>query len=162
MTSSGDGPLRRTAEALVRELGVQEKITLHGAKGQVCVRKAMMRSHIFVLASVTAANGDQEGQGLVLQEAQATGLPVIATDHNGFGESIMPGLSGFLVPERDVEGLAYRLRYLLEHPESWHKWTGRQAALKEPAPTRSRRAHLRLVELYEEVARRYQRDKARV
>ncbi len=40
------------------------------------------------MPSVTDKNGDQEGQGVVLQEAQASGLPVIATRHNGFPEGV--------------------------------------------------------------------------
>jgi colanic acid/amylovoran biosynthesis glycosyltransferase len=63
--------------------------------------------------------GDEEGQGLVLQEAQACGLPVIATNHGALPEGLVPGQSGFLVPERDVDALAARLNYLIEHPELW-------------------------------------------
>jgi len=71
-----------------------------------------------VLAS-TSVEGDQEGQGLVLQEAQACGLPVVATRHGAFAEGIINGKSGFLVPERDVEALVERLSFLIEHPEIW-------------------------------------------
>jgi colanic acid/amylovoran biosynthesis glycosyltransferase len=115
----GDGPLRDRLETLISELAVREIVKLHGAQDGAYVRRMMRKSHIFVLPSVTAANGDQEGQGLVLQEAQASGLPVLATDHNGFRESIVPGTSGFLVPERDVACLAERLCYLAAHPERW-------------------------------------------
>ncbi|MGI8588345.1 MAG: glycosyltransferase [Chloroflexia bacterium] len=115
----GDGPLRPQLEKLVRELGLQDVVTLHGALDGDTVRRMMANAQIFVLASVTAADGDEEGQGLVLQEAQASGLPVLATEHDGFAESIIPGRSGFLVPERDVEGLAERLAWLLERPELW-------------------------------------------
>ncbi len=115
----GDGPLRARVEELVRELGLQEVVTLHGALDGDTVRRMMASAHIFVLASVTATDGDEEGQGLVLQEAQASGTPVLATQHDGFAESIVPGRSGFLVPERDVEALAERLAWLLEHPERW-------------------------------------------
>ena len=72
-----------------------------------------------MLSSVTDSEGDQEGQGLVLQEAQAMGLPVVSTLHNGIPESVLDGQSAFLVPERDVEALAEKLSYLIEHPEVW-------------------------------------------
>ena len=75
-------------------------------------------AHIFILASVTAANGDQEGQGLVLQEAQATGLPVLSTIHNGIPDGVLDGTSGFLVAEKDVDALAAKLNYLIENPRS--------------------------------------------
>ncbi len=76
-------------------------------------------SHLFLLPSVTAGDGDMEGQGLVLQEAQAAGLPVVSTRHNGIPEGVRDGETGFLVPERDPAALAERLTYLVEHPEVW-------------------------------------------
>ncbi|OEU66736.1 MAG: hypothetical protein BBJ57_09470 [Desulfobacterales bacterium PC51MH44] len=77
------------------------------------------KAHIFIFSSLTARNGDQEGQGLVLSEAQAMGLPVISTLVGGIPEGVLEGKSGFLVPERDVEALAERLQYLIEHLEVW-------------------------------------------
>jgi colanic acid/amylovoran biosynthesis glycosyltransferase len=64
-----------------------------------------------------SANGDFEGQGTVLQEAQANGLPIVCTNHNGFPDSILDGQSGFLVPERDAEALAAKLAELIRRPE---------------------------------------------
>jgi len=60
-----------------------------------------------------------EGQGVVLAEAQAYGRPVIATKHNAFPDSIVEGKSGFLVPEKDVDALVEKLRYLIENPQIW-------------------------------------------
>jgi colanic acid/amylovoran biosynthesis glycosyltransferase len=70
------------------------------------------RAHVFLLPSVTAANGDTEGQGLVLQEAQAIGIPIIATLHNGFPDSVIDGVTGFLVPEKDPVALFEKLLLL--------------------------------------------------
>ena len=77
------------------------------------------QAHIFLLPSITASNGDKEGQALVLQEAQAVGLPVISTLHNGIPEGVIDGKSGFLVPEKDAGALAERIEYLIEHSELW-------------------------------------------
>lgn len=52
--------------------------------------------HIVVPASVMAADGYVEGQGLVLQDAQAMGLPVIATGPNGFPDRLVDGVAGRL------------------------------------------------------------------
>lgn len=112
----GDGPLRRPLEELAAQLKLQRIVTFHGACDCITVNRLMTESHLFVLASVSI-EGDQEGQGLVLQEAQACGLPVIATDSGGLPEGILPGQSGFLVPARDVDALAERLAYFIEHPE---------------------------------------------
>ncbi len=70
-------------------------------------------------AGVTASNGNMEGQGVVLAEAQAHGMPVVATNHNAFPDSIVDGRSGFLVEERDVDALVEKLRRLVEHPDTW-------------------------------------------
>lgn len=56
---------------------------------------------------------------MVLAETQFIGLPVISTLHNGIPEGVLDGKSGFLVPELNVEALAERLHYLIEHPEVW-------------------------------------------
>jgi colanic acid/amylovoran biosynthesis glycosyltransferase len=66
----------------------------------------MHAADIFLLPSITGADKTAEGQGLALQEAQAVGLPVIATLHNGFPENISDGLTGLLVPEKDPLALA--------------------------------------------------------
>ncbi|MCD6465753.1 glycosyltransferase [Candidatus Bathyarchaeota archaeon] len=117
----GDGPLRMKLQKLIKQLGVQDKIKLLGSKEQEEVWRLYEKAHIFILSSVTAKDGDMEGQGLVLQEAQASGLPVISTLHNGIPEGVLDGKSGFLVPERDVDALAEKLEYLIEHPAIWPK-----------------------------------------
>ena len=116
-TIVGDGPLRDNLTALIAQLKLQAHVKLAGWKTQEQVQELFAQSHIFVLASVLSSNGDFEGQGTVLQEAQATGLPVVCTNHNGFPDSILDGKSGFLVPERDAETLATKLAELISGPE---------------------------------------------
>lgn len=115
----GDGPLRPELETLITELELETKVKLLGWQTEDGVRAQYAAASIFVLPSVTASNGDQEGLGLVLLEAQAMGLPVVASHHNGFPEAIIDGETGFLVPERDVTALAEKLLYLAEHPRIW-------------------------------------------
>ena len=43
-----------------------------------------------------------------MQEAQAVGLPVVSTLHNGIPDGVLDGKTGFLVPEKDVDALAER------------------------------------------------------
>jgi colanic acid/amylovoran biosynthesis glycosyltransferase len=115
---AGDGPLRKELEQLVAELGLRDAVTFHGVCDSGEVQRLMAEAHLFVLASVSV-EGDQEGQGLVLQEAQAAGLPVVATNHGALPEGLVPDISGFLVPERNVDALAERLDYLVRCPELW-------------------------------------------
>jgi colanic acid/amylovoran biosynthesis glycosyltransferase len=97
-------------------------VTFYGAGSEELVRRKMQEAHLFLVPSVTASDGDTEGQGLVLQEAQACGIPVLATNHNGLPEGMLQGVSGFLVPERSVEDMAERLAYMIEHPQMWSRW----------------------------------------
>ncbi len=117
----GDGELRSAIEKLIDKLGVRHCVRLLGWKTQAELREIFADSHIFMLASVTAKDGDREGQGLVLQEAQAMGLPVLTTKHNGIPEGVLDGRTGYLVPEGDVEALADKLANLVDHPESWER-----------------------------------------
>ena len=114
----GDGPLRSSLEQLVGKLGLQSSVVFHGALPEPDVKRVLDNAHLFVLPSVTV-DGAQEGQGLALQEAQACCLPVVATDHGALPEGMLPGTSGFLVPERDPDALGERLSFLVRHAEIW-------------------------------------------
>jgi colanic acid/amylovoran biosynthesis glycosyltransferase len=115
----GDGPLSGNLQQLIQELGVASKVKLLGWKQQHEVVEILNNSHIMLAPSVTSKNGDQEGIPVVLMEAMAMGIPVVSTLHSGIPELVQDKITGFLVPERDVETLAERLRYLIEHPEIW-------------------------------------------
>jgi len=114
----GDGPLRESLQALTGELGLAGNVTFHGAQSGEVIANLLTQAHLFLLTSVNI-EGDQEGQGLVLQEAQACGLPVVATEHGAFPEGLVDGKSGFLVPERDTEALAARLHWLISNAAAW-------------------------------------------
>jgi colanic acid/amylovoran biosynthesis glycosyltransferase len=115
----GDGPLRAELERLVASLGLTRSVTFHGTQNAPFVREMLDRAHVFLLPSVTAANGDEEGTPVSLIEAQATGLPVVSTRHSGIPEIIAPMSQRFLVPERDESELAARLCDLLASPQQW-------------------------------------------
>ena len=150
----GDGPLRTELEKLIEQCGLREIVTLHGAKDSYEVGRMMADAHLFVLASVSV-EGDQEGQGLVLQEAQASGLPVVATLHGGFPEGVLADKSGFLVPERDVEALAERLAFLMEHPETWAAM-GRQGRTFVEGRYDIARLNRQLLDIYARATEHYQ------
>jgi colanic acid/amylovoran biosynthesis glycosyltransferase len=115
----GDGPRRARLAALAAELGVKDRVTLHGRHGQETVRAGLERSDVLVAGSVTAADGDEEGIPNVLKEAMALGLPVVGTRHAGIPELIEDGVSGVLVPERDEAALADALQRLAREPGRW-------------------------------------------
>ncbi len=116
---AGEGPERSKLEALIKTLNIGEKVELLGWCAQPEVTALLETAHIFVLPSVTAKDGNKEGQALVIQEAQAVGLPVVTTLHNGIPEGLLDGKSGLLVPERDVNEMANKLLYLISNPDTW-------------------------------------------
>lgn len=114
----GEGPERPHLEKLAGELGIADAVTFHGPATADEVRRHLEQAHLFVMPS-TGASGDEEGQGLALQEAQACGLPVVATDHGPLGEGLVPGRSGVIVGADDPAALTMGLRALLEAPQRW-------------------------------------------
>jgi colanic acid/amylovoran biosynthesis glycosyltransferase len=114
----GDGPLRAMLQQLIADLNVADGVTLHGAKDGPFVRDVMARADLFVLTSVTATDGDQEGTPVSILEAQAAGLPVISTRHSGIPEILRDGVAGFLVPERNVEAISQQLSWFVQHREA--------------------------------------------
>jgi colanic acid/amylovoran biosynthesis glycosyltransferase len=113
----------------------------------------MAEAHVFLLPSVIAADGDEEGTPTVLAEASCAGLPVLSTRHSGIPEMVLDGRTGFLVPERDVAALADRLEELLARPELWAEM-GREGRRHVEAEFDVRKLNQRLVSLYAELGRR--------
>ena len=113
---AGDGPLRTELEALAVDLGVGERVAFLGSVVRDEVWRRLLDADAFVLASVTAANGDMEGLPVSLMEAMAAGVPVISTRHSGIPELIEDGVSGLLAGERDVDGLAECIARLIREP----------------------------------------------
>ena len=147
----GDGPLRNKLAQLTSELGASSRITFAGAKDNGYVRERMEESDLFLLASVTAADGDTEGAPVSLLEAQACGIPVVSTRHAGIPEIVVENQSGYLVPERDAEALATALRKLVINGHLWPSMGMGGRALVEERHNLSR-LNQRLVHIYEEVA----------
>jgi glycosyltransferase involved in cell wall biosynthesis len=113
----GDGPLRSELEQLALNLRVPAEFL--GVQGPDAVRRWMQRSRVLCNPSVKAGNGDTEGLGMVFAEAQATGLPVVSTQHGGIPEVIRDGETGLLARERSVEELASHLERMFADRAFW-------------------------------------------
>jgi glycosyltransferase involved in cell wall biosynthesis len=103
----GDGPLRRALRRLARRLNLEDSVTFHGYLPKERAVGILHRSHALVLSS------DVETFGVVLVEALACGLPVIATRCGG-PEDIATEETGLLVPPGDEQALAQALRTMRE------------------------------------------------
>jgi len=118
---AGDGPLKNDLQNLVATLGLERNIQFCGSLVHSQIADLYRNSHIFILPSITADDGDMEGIPVVLMEAMASGLPVVSTYHSGIPELIKDGTNGFLVPQKDVDALAEKLEYLITHPQIWQE-----------------------------------------
>lgn len=113
----GDGPLRPKLEALACELGVAPRVEFAGWRSSAEVAGAMAEADLLVTPSVTAPDGDMEGLPVVILEAMATGLPVVATRHSGNPEIVEHGTTGWIVEEGSVAALADALREAVDRAE---------------------------------------------
>ncbi len=98
---AGDGPLLPALTALSTGLGIAPFVHLLGDRRDV--PEILNALDAFVLSS------DSEGLPLVIPEAMATGLPVVATRVGGVPDVLEDGRTGFLVPSGDEAGLRDRL-----------------------------------------------------
>ncbi|GJQ22790.1 MAG: colanic acid biosynthesis glycosyltransferase WcaL [Candidatus Brocadia sapporoensis] len=120
-TIVGDGMLRENLQQIIARLGIEQQVKLIGWKTQEEVKILLQKSHVLVAPSLTSASGDQEGIPNVIKEAMASGLPVISTFHSGIPELVTDGVTGILVPEKEIHSLADALAYLISHPEICNK-----------------------------------------
>lgn len=105
----GDGPDRERTEALIRDLGLADAVTLAGFQPSPHAYVAL--ADVFVLSSVS------EGFGNVLVEAMACGVPVVSTDcPSGPREILDHGLFGRLTPIGDPPALAAAILETLAGP----------------------------------------------
>ena len=108
----GDGVLRPALEKLIVELRLQNCVQLAGWQTQPRVIEFLQNSDILLAPSITAPNGDAEGTPVAVLEAMAMELAVLATRHSALPEMLTHKVSGWLVPERDVDALAGALETL--------------------------------------------------
>jgi len=118
-TIVGDGWLKEKLSKLIENLGCKEKINIVGEKSHEEIVEILNKAHIFLLASHTTQDFITEGVPNALMEAMACELPVISTYHGGIPELVKDGVSGFLVPEKNILALTHKLEYLILHPELW-------------------------------------------
>lgn len=117
----GGGPLAKDLINSISKGGWNENIRLLGWKSQGELIDIMKEAHIILLPSVTSGDGDMEGIPVLLMEAMAMGKIVVSTDHSGIPELIRHEVNGYLVQERDVEGLSQTIQGILSSVNSWEE-----------------------------------------
>lgn len=118
-TIVGDGLLRSRLEALIAELNLGDRVRVLGMLTADRLAPVLAESHFLVMPGVKLDDGQVEGQGLVLLEAQACGMPVIATRAGGMPEMVREGETGLLCESKDAEALAATIRELVGRADEW-------------------------------------------
>jgi glycosyltransferase involved in cell wall biosynthesis len=104
---AGDGPTRPRLEALAQKLGIENRVEFTGTLNRTQLRDFLQGLDIYVHASAG------ETICYAIMEAQAAGLPIVATDVNGINNVIQDSVNGFLFPAGDVQELARILKHLV-------------------------------------------------
>ncbi len=148
----GDGPERdRVREAIV-DSGLGDRVELRGLLPYREVLQLLGSCHLLLAPSRTATDGDSEGGApVILLDAQAAGVPVVATTHADIPEYVIDGGSGLLAPEGDLDALTDRLRQMLRSPQQWAQM-GRRGRAHVEAEYDARRQVERLESIYDDVA----------
>ncbi len=151
---AGEGPMLDGLQTIVSTLGISRSVDFTGFLDQSALREQYADSHIFVHPSETPPDGNVEGIPNSLLEAMATGLPVVSTRHGGIPEAVEDNESGFLVEERDADGVARALLNLARDRELYEKMSKKAAeAVSDKFNIRSQ---IPLLEShYDEAMRRY-------
>ena len=113
----GDGPLKTECQHFVQKNDLTTKVRFMGKMTHQEVSSRLAASDLLLMPSIVADNHDREGSPTVVKEAGACGIPVIGSYHAGIWETVVDGKTGYLLPERDVDGLADRIISLIDQPE---------------------------------------------
>lgn len=112
----GDGPDRAKLQALVEQNGLNGCIQFLGRKTRDEIIEILHSSDVLVAPSVPSSDGRKEGIPVVLMEAMASGVPVVASRLSGIPELVEDGREGLLVAPGDVSGLADALKRIACDP----------------------------------------------
>ncbi|MDX1682752.1 MAG: glycosyltransferase family 4 protein, partial [Phycisphaeraceae bacterium] len=111
--------VERSLREQVADANLTDRVFFHGRLPVDQTREMFDRAHLFVLASRRGPDGAREAQGVVVQEAQACGLPTIVARSGGLPESVIEGKSALLFDEGDADDLSAKLSELLQSPQRW-------------------------------------------
>jgi len=114
----GDGERFDEARQFVSTHSLTDKVILHGGQPNPVVQNFMNNADIFLQHSLTdELTGDEEGLPVAILEAMANSLPVVSTRHAGIPEAVIECVTGYLVDEGDIEGMAAHIVQLANDAE---------------------------------------------
>jgi colanic acid/amylovoran biosynthesis glycosyltransferase len=114
---AGNGPLYETLNKRIVELDMKTRIYLLGEKTDIELEFLFNHALACIVPSIRASDGAEEGQGLVIQEAESYALPVIGTDIGGIPDGIISGRTGWIVPEKEIQALYEKMLFFIRNPD---------------------------------------------
>jgi glycosyltransferase involved in cell wall biosynthesis len=112
----GSGELLEACKQMANALGISSSVKFPGVCSPSEIAGMLRSATAFVQHSIRTSYGDSESLGVVFLEAGASGLPVVATKHDGIPEVVIDGETGFLVREGDIEEMAQCMIKLAKDP----------------------------------------------
>jgi glycosyltransferase involved in cell wall biosynthesis len=112
VTIAGEGPERTALETEIAHAGAGDRVTLLGAANPEDVRDLLETADVLCMPCVVAADGDRDSMPVVVKEAMAMELCIVATNEVGLPEIVKPPW-GELVPPHDAAALAAAIRRML-------------------------------------------------
>ena len=108
----GDGPDRKALSRQIAAAGLEGRVILLGRRDRSEIAGLLQGADVLAAPSAPTKRGKREGIPIVLMEAMASGVPVVASRISGIPELVEDGVSGLLVPPRDPRSLADALARL--------------------------------------------------
>ncbi len=97
---------------LAKDLQVENYITIHGQAEEQTVKAAYKKADVLMMLSEQAANGDVEGFGIAVLEANINGKPAIGSKGTGIEDAIKDGYNGKLVDAKDPQAIVKAMKEL--------------------------------------------------
>ncbi len=116
-TIAGTGLNEGKLKNIIEKLDLTRNVFLKGKILPSEVPQLLQDSDIFLMTSVTNSEGMEESQGLVIAEAQACGLPVVAFNSGGIKFTLIDGETGFLCKEKNIDAFSEKIQLLFENSE---------------------------------------------
>jgi glycosyltransferase involved in cell wall biosynthesis len=142
----GEGPQKEELVQYSHNLGVVSQVDFLGALPPAQIQEWMRRARLMILPSI------EEGLGVVLLEALASGTPCVASNAGGIPDIVTPDV-GQLVPPADPKAIASAVKSFLLNPEHWQKLS-QTARAKAEANYAWPVIAQRLIQVYTEVKAR--------
>lgn len=111
----GSGPEAEHIQSAFNDAGLSEHLFLAGVLGGTDLADAYHAMDVFAFAS------QSETQGMVLTEAMATGIPVVAVDAPGVRDVVVDRKNGCLIPTQDETLFANALAYIIENEQAQYR-----------------------------------------